>query len=260
MNRRRFISTASAGVAGLALSPDVGLRVPLWRLWRAGSCCSGTAGRDQVRRTPPGRRHVYRQRRRDWLPGEWRRCARCGQPVHGDGHDLRRRPQDARPARAPQFLINSHHHGDHTSGNKAFQGVQKILGHENCLAWHKKTTEEAKTVADQAYATATFKDVWVEDFGNEKVEVPLPRPGPHQRRCDRSLPACERRSRRRSAVPTDPSAHRQSLRRLSGATGCKTLHPSREGSQRRHHLHLRSRRRTARRAAPRLMSHSSAAT
>ena len=66
-------------------------------------------------------------------------------------------------------LINTHHHGDHTGGNKAY-GVNKIVAHVNCLASHKKVTEEAKTVADQAYATATFTDTWTEKFGNETIE------------------------------------------------------------------------------------------
>ena len=74
--------------------------------------------------------------------------------------------------RAPKgiaMLLNTHHHGDHTGGNKAY-GVSKIVAHVNCLASHKKVTEEAKTVAYQAYATATFTDVWTEKFGDETIE------------------------------------------------------------------------------------------
>ena len=65
--------------------------------------------------------------------------------------------------------INTHHHGDHTGGNKAY-GVSKIVAHVNCLASHKTVTEEAKTVAHQAYATATFTDTWTEKFGDETIE------------------------------------------------------------------------------------------
>lgn len=74
--------------------------------------------------------------------------------------------------RAPKgiaMLLNTHHHGDHTGGNKAY-GVSKIVAHVNCLASHKKVTEEAKTVADQAYASTTFTDVWTEKFGDETIE------------------------------------------------------------------------------------------
>ncbi len=49
--------------------------------------------------------------------------------------------------RAPKgiaMLLNTHHHGDHTGGNKAY-GVSKIVAHANCLKSHKAVTEEAKT-------------------------------------------------------------------------------------------------------------------
>ena len=74
------------------------------------------------------------------------------------------------------MLLNTHHHGDHTGGNKAY-GVSKIVAHANCLASHKKVTEEAKTVDQQAYATATFTDVWTEKFGDETIEMRYFGPG-----------------------------------------------------------------------------------
>ncbi len=81
--------------------------------------------------------------------------------------------------RAPKgiaMLINTHHHGDHTGGNKAY-GVSKIVAHENCLKSHRATTEAAKTVDQQAYATATFKDTWSEKFGDETIEARYFGPG-----------------------------------------------------------------------------------
>ena len=72
------------------------------------------------------------------------------------------------------MLINTHHHGDHTGGNKAY-GVSKIVAHENCLKSHRATTE--KTADQQAYATATFKDTWSEKFGNETIEARYYGPG-----------------------------------------------------------------------------------
>src|SRR5688500_7651165 len=75
--------------------------------------------------------------------------------------------------RAPkglQMLINTHHHGDHTGGNRAFRPVVKtIVCQENCLAWHKKVAEQAKTVADQAFADISFGGSWSSNFGDEKV-------------------------------------------------------------------------------------------
>lgn len=79
--------------------------------------------------------------------------------------------------RAPKgiaMLINTHHHGDHTGGNKAY-GVSKIVAHENCLKSHKATTEQ--TADQQAYATATFADTWSEKFGNETIEARYYGPG-----------------------------------------------------------------------------------
>jgi cyclase len=162
VDRRTFISTASVGVAGLALT------------------------RSAWAQTPPVAPRFEELRRGVGMFTA--NGGAIGYLVNGDGAlavdsqfmDTAEVCVAGLKTRAPkgvQFLINTHHHGDHTGGNKAFQGVQKILGHENCLAWHKKTTEEAKTVADQAYATATFKDVWVEEFGNEKVEIRYYGPG-----------------------------------------------------------------------------------
>jgi cyclase len=79
--------------------------------------------------------------------------------------------------RAPKgiaMLINTHHHGDHTGGNKAY-GVSKIVAHENCLKSHRATTE--KTADQQAYASTTFKDTWSEKFGNETIEARYFGPG-----------------------------------------------------------------------------------
>jgi cyclase len=79
--------------------------------------------------------------------------------------------------RAPKgiaMLINTHHHGDHTGGNKAY-GVSKIVAHDNCLKSHRATTE--KTIDQQAYATTTFKDTWSEKFGDETIEARYFGPG-----------------------------------------------------------------------------------
>src|SRR5258706_5056856 len=38
------------------------------------------------------------------------------------------------PVAPMKYLINTHHHGDHTSGNIAFQGMaQNIVAHENSV-------------------------------------------------------------------------------------------------------------------------------
>ena len=81
--------------------------------------------------------------------------------------------------RAPkgiELLINTHHHGDHTSGNGAFRPVVKrILAHENCVTWQRRVAEEAAAKppapgnaapAPPVVADSTFKDTWNVDFGN----------------------------------------------------------------------------------------------
>ena len=92
--------------------------------------------------------------------------------------------------RAPkgiELLINTHHHGDHTSGNGAFRPVVKrILAHENCVTWQRRVAEEAAAKppapgaappAPLVVADSTFKDTWTVDFGNEKVHVRYFGPG-----------------------------------------------------------------------------------
>jgi cyclase len=81
--------------------------------------------------------------------------------------------------RAPKgiaMLLNTHHHGDHTGGNKAY-GVGKIVAHANCLTSHRAVTEEAKTADQQAYATHTFTDTWTEKFGGETIALRYYGPG-----------------------------------------------------------------------------------
>ena len=148
--------------------------------------------------------------------------------------------------RAPKgiaMLLNTHHHGDHTGGNKAY-GVSKIVAHANCLASHKKVTEEAKTVADQAYATATFTDLWTEKFGNETIEMRHLGPGSHRRRC--GDPPSSRPTSYTWAICSSIAPIRTSIARRvrASTTGSRysTSWPS--AASNRHHLHRRPRART----------------
>ena len=69
-----------------------------------------------------------------------------------------------------ELLINTHHHGDHTSGNTVFKPVVKhIVCQEKCLEWHKKTAAAAANPAPQAYADLTFGESWSATLGDEKV-------------------------------------------------------------------------------------------
>jgi cyclase len=71
-----------------------------------------------------------------------------------------------------ELLINTHHHGDHVSGNQVFRGaVRRIVAHENCVAWHRKTAAQAGTEGQQSFADTTFKDSWKVDFGDETIHA-----------------------------------------------------------------------------------------
>ena len=69
-------------------------------------------------------------------------------------------------------LINTHHHGDHTGGNKTFRpAVKTIVAHANAALWLKKTAEAAKTEANQAYPDKTFTTTWKTTIGDENVSA-----------------------------------------------------------------------------------------
>jgi cyclase len=75
-----------------------------------------------------------------------------------------------RSERAIDLLINTHHHGDHTAGNKTFQPVVgSIVAHENSATWQRRTAEQQNTQADQAYPDTTFTDEWRTMIGDETI-------------------------------------------------------------------------------------------
>lgn len=69
-----------------------------------------------------------------------------------------------------KYLINTHHHGDHTGGNIAFKDmVQHVIGHENCLANYKRVAAQSKTEDKQLFQDITFGDKWREKIGKEHI-------------------------------------------------------------------------------------------
>lgn len=67
------------------------------------------------------------------------------------------------------LLFNTHHHGDHTSGNVYFKEfAKKIVAHENSKIYQEKNNS-GDPAKPQAYPTATFTNSWGEKIGNEKV-------------------------------------------------------------------------------------------
>jgi cyclase len=70
------------------------------------------------------------------------------------------------------LLINSHHHPDHTGGNKVMQpNVGKIVAHANVPGLQKKQAAQQKSEANQAYADTTFDKDWKASIGKETVSA-----------------------------------------------------------------------------------------
>jgi cyclase len=74
--------------------------------------------------------------------------------------------------KAFKLLVNTHHHGDHTSGNIAFKGiVDTIVAHKNSLTNQKATALKSKNEDKQLYATETFDTNWSKKIGKEKITL-----------------------------------------------------------------------------------------
>jgi glyoxylase-like metal-dependent hydrolase (beta-lactamase superfamily II) len=69
------------------------------------------------------------------------------------------------------FLINTHHHGDHTGGNVSFRGsAKKVVAHAKADEHMRQPPgAQTPTTADQLYPDTTFTDTWSADVGDERV-------------------------------------------------------------------------------------------
>lgn len=77
-----------------------------------------------------------------------------------------------------EWLINTHHHGDHTSGNISFKGLVKhVAAHENSLANQKRVAEAQKKEDQQLYPDTTFTDKWNIKVGDESIRAHYFGPG-----------------------------------------------------------------------------------
>ena len=69
-----------------------------------------------------------------------------------------------------RLLINTHHHGDHSSGNIAFKGLaQHVLAHENSKLNQQAVAIKNKNEDKQLYPDQTYKDKWCEKIGKENI-------------------------------------------------------------------------------------------
>jgi cyclase len=75
------------------------------------------------------------------------------------------------------YLINTHHHGDHTAGNISFKGLAKKVVAQTTAAEHMRNVPGAPppaagaTPAEQLYPDTTFAEKWSADVGDEKVSA-----------------------------------------------------------------------------------------
>lgn len=72
------------------------------------------------------------------------------------------------------YLINTHHHGDHTAGNPVFKDfATHILAHENVPVLQKKSAEARgqEAVDAQVYADLTYAEKWTQNVGDETIHL-----------------------------------------------------------------------------------------
>lgn len=71
-----------------------------------------------------------------------------------------------------QMLINTHHHGDHTSGNIAYKGIAKhILAHANSKANQEAVAKKNNNAAEQLFPDMTYTDRWQQSIGDEVIDI-----------------------------------------------------------------------------------------
>ncbi|HVW13576.1 MAG TPA: MBL fold metallo-hydrolase [Mucilaginibacter sp.] len=71
-----------------------------------------------------------------------------------------------------EWLINTHHHGDHTGGNISFKGlVKNVAAHENSLTNQRNVAVAQKKEDLQLYPDTTFTDTWHIKVGDEKIRA-----------------------------------------------------------------------------------------
>jgi cyclase len=71
-----------------------------------------------------------------------------------------------------ELLVNTHHHGDHTSGNISFKDLVKdVAAHSNSLANQQRVAIAQKTEDRQLYPNITYNDSWTYALGHEHIQT-----------------------------------------------------------------------------------------
>ncbi|HEX7847340.1 MAG TPA: MBL fold metallo-hydrolase [Chitinophagaceae bacterium] len=69
-----------------------------------------------------------------------------------------------------KLLINTHHHGDHSSGNISFKGIaEHVLAHANSKINQEKAAKQNKNEDKQLYPDQTYTDTWCQKIGKEEI-------------------------------------------------------------------------------------------
>lgn len=70
------------------------------------------------------------------------------------------------------YVVNTHHHGDHTGGNKVVQARSKnIIAHKNVPKLQEMAAKARNTLDDQVYADVTYSDNFTLSLGSEKLTL-----------------------------------------------------------------------------------------
>ena len=70
------------------------------------------------------------------------------------------------------YLINTHHHFDHSGGNIAFKGlVGNVVAHANSKINQQATAAKDKSEAKQLFPDVTYSDTWEKRFKREKIKL-----------------------------------------------------------------------------------------
>lgn len=77
-----------------------------------------------------------------------------------------------------RYLLNTHHHGDHTSGNIAFKGlVEQVFAHQNSASNQKAVAEKQNKLDQQLLPDKTFEKTSEIRMGPEKIACSYFGPG-----------------------------------------------------------------------------------
>lgn len=71
-----------------------------------------------------------------------------------------------------KYLINTHHHGDHTAGNISFKGlVDHVVAHDNSRKNQKRVAIAGKNLDKQLLPDKVYAEFWQEYIGEESIAM-----------------------------------------------------------------------------------------